>query len=72
MLFNLDLYDSTDFDQINTYLINKKSDLTFIEIYVICEVPSYFLNILIKDRIIWLGTTMNLTSGHEFDLDLKA
>ena len=30
----------------------KKSDLTLIEINVICEVPFYFMNIKIIDKII--------------------
>jgi len=30
----------------------KKSDLTLIEINVICEVPFYFINIIIIEKII--------------------
>jgi hypothetical protein len=30
----------------------KKPDLTLIEINVICEVPFYFINIIIIDKII--------------------
>ena len=41
--------------------IEKKSNLTFIEIDVMCEVPFYFVNIIIINKIIWLGTTMTLT-----------
>jgi len=32
--------------------VQKKSDLTLIEINVICEVPFYFVNIILIDKII--------------------
>ena len=41
----------------------------FIEINVICEIPFYFINTIIINKIIC--TTMTLTSGHEFDPDFK-
>ena len=50
----------------------KKSDLTLIEINVMCEVPFYFTNKIIIDKIVLLGTTMTLTSRHEFDICLKS
>ena len=56
----------------STHINDKKSDLTLIEINVICEVPFYFINIIIIDKIIRLGTNMTLTPRHEFDFDLKA
>ena len=49
----------------------QKSGLTLIEINVLCEVPFYYINIIIINKIIWSSTTMTLTSRHEFDLDLK-
>ena len=43
-----------------------------IEINVICEVPFYYVNIIIINKIILLGAAITLTTRYEFDLDLKA
>ena len=32
--------------------IKKKSELTLIEINVICEIPFYFINIIITNKIV--------------------
>jgi hypothetical protein len=42
--------------------MNKiKSDLLLIEINVVCEVPFYFMNIIITNKITMLGMAMTLT-----------
>jgi len=44
LYYSLVLFDSREY--------KKKSDLTLIEINVICEVPFYFINIILIDKII--------------------
>ena len=41
------------------------------EINFICEVPFYFINIIITYKIILLNINMKLISRQKFDLDLK-
>jgi len=49
----LDLFGVSFFNTLQFYTIKfKKSDLTLIEINVICEVPFYFINKIIIDKII--------------------
>ena len=49
----------------------QKSDLTLIEINAICEVPFYFINKIIIDKKIWLGTTVTETSKKKEDYKKK-
>jgi len=48
----------------------KRSNVNWNQRYI-CEIPFYFIDIIIIDKMIWLGTIMTLDSRHKLDLDLK-